>query len=214
MHKIYLSPSDQDRNTYAYGGTTENVQCGIIANFCAEALKRCGFEVKCNTTDEMEDRVRESNAWGADVHIPIHSNAFNGSVGGTRIFSYDKTNAGSKIARAIYDVLAPITPGTSDNIGVNTSWYEMRVPDASSVYIECEFHDVPDIAKWIIENTKLIGETIARGICNHYGVTFVEEPQFLYKVQVGAFGVKDNADKMLAKLRASGFDGFIIKVNK
>ena len=29
--RVYLSPSDQRRNTYAVGDTTEDVQCGRIA---------------------------------------------------------------------------------------------------------------------------------------------------------------------------------------
>ncbi|MFR4963989.1 MAG: SPOR domain-containing protein [Streptococcus sp.] len=35
----------------------------------------------------------------------------------------------------------------------------------------------------------------------------------LYRVQTGAFSVKDNADKMLAKVKAAGFDTYMVKVN-
>jgi len=35
----------------------------------------------------------------------------------------------------------------------------------------------------------------------------------LYCVQTGAFSVKDNADKMLAKVKAAGFDTYMVKVN-
>lgn len=38
-------------------------------------------------------------------------------------------------------------------------------------------------------------------------------PSTLYRVQVGAYSVKTNADVMLAKLRASGFDGTLVQVN-
>ena len=31
----------------------------------------------------------------------------------------------------------------------------------------------------------------------------------LYRVQVGAFAVRENAEKMLARLKAAGFEGFI-----
>ena len=36
----------------------------------------------------------------------------------------------------------------------------------------------------------------------------------LYKVQVGAFSKKENADTMLKKLKAKGFDGFVVSVEK
>ena len=67
-----------------------------------------------------------------------------------------------------------------------------------------------------VENTTAIGETIAHGICDYFGVTFKEPEQpkpattdKLYRVQVGAFSVRENAEKMLARLKAAGFDGFI-----
>lgn len=44
--KVYLSPSDQTNNAYAYGNTTEAVQCGKIAEACRAALVRSGVSVK------------------------------------------------------------------------------------------------------------------------------------------------------------------------
>ena len=38
--------------------------------------------------------------------------------------------------------------------------------------------------------------------------------KILYRVQVGAFGVKANADAYLKKVKAAGFDAFIVKVGK
>jgi len=49
---------------------------------------------------------------------------------------------------------------------------EITGPKAISVYIEVEFHDNKDYAKWIIDNTALIGETICKGICRGFGVTY------------------------------------------
>ena len=54
MKKIYLSPSDQNYNTYAVGDTNEAVQCRKIALKLVEALKRCGFEAMTNTTCDMD----------------------------------------------------------------------------------------------------------------------------------------------------------------
>lgn len=216
--KIYLSPSDQTSNKYAYGGTTEAIQCRKIADACEVALLRCGFEVKNNQTSPMEVRVKESNDWGADLHVPIHTNAYNKKVAGTRIFCWNKTGEGHKASMAVYGVLAPFTPGKSENITVNKTLYEIRVPKAASVYIEVDFHDVADVGKWLIENAEEIGEKIAEGICKHYGVTYipkpvekpVEEPKKLYRIQVGSYVNKANAEKKLAEVKAAGFaDAFI-----
>lgn len=167
---IYLSPSDQTANKYAYGNTNEAVQCRKISDACAKALKAAGFTVINNKTDSMYDRVAESNKKKTALHVCIHTNASNGTVAGTRIFSYDTTGEGRKAAKAVYDVLAPLTPGKSDNISTNKTWYEMINSTAPCVYCECEFHDNKEAAEWIVGHTTEIGEAIAEGICNYFGV--------------------------------------------
>ena len=218
--KIYLSPSDQNGNRYAYGDTNEMVQCQRIADACEAALERCGFEVINNKTDTMEERVAESNAWDADLHVCIHTNAHNGVTTGTRIFSFDTSGEGYKASRAVFNVLAPKTPGTSESVTPYPALYEIRMPRAWSVYVEVDFHDVPKMAKWIIENVVLIGEAIAEGICNYYDVKYVgpaaekETADVFYRVQVGAYNYYENAEAQLAKLKADGYDAFIVEVKK
>ena len=215
--KIFISPSNQNNNKYAYGNTTEDVECGKIAKALETALKRCGFETKLEQYKTAEQRCIDSNNWGADLHIPIHTNAFNGAVGGTRIF-YGSTN-GKTVCQAVYNELAPITPGKSENISQNSTWIEIKQPKAITCYVEAEFHDVPEYAKWITENTTEIGEAICKGICKYYGVKYVDankqetpaETSKLYRVQVGAFSVKANAAAMLKRLKDNGFDGFIVE---
>lgn len=216
MAKVFLSPSNQYDNRYAYGNTTEGVQCGKIAEACKAALERSGVTVKLMHDESMQEKCQASNAFGADLHVPIHTNAFNGTVTGTRMFCFNSGGEGMKACKAIFNRLAPVTPGTSENIRVDASLYEVRVPSVPTTYIECEFHDNATTAKWIVEHTVDIGEAIARGICDYFGVTFKEKEQpkpattdKLYRVQVGAFAVRANAEKMLAKLKAAGFDGYI-----
>ena len=176
-YKIYLSPSDQTANKYAYGGTNEAVQCRRIADALEKALKRCGFAVKNNKTDSMQARVRESNDWGADLHVPLHTNAYNGKVSGTRIFTYDNSGKGHKCAKKVFRFLAPVTPGASENISVDAELYEVKYTAAPCVYIESEFHDVAIGAKWIIEHVEDIAEAICKGICAYFGVKYVaDEP--------------------------------------
>ena len=170
--KVFLSPSNQYDNRYAYGDTTEGVQCGKIAEACKIALERNNIEVMLMHDESMQEKCQKSNAFGADLHVPIHTNAFNGSVTGTRMFYYADGGEGHKACKAIFAQLAPVTPGDSESIRAGASLYEVRVPSAPTAYCECEFHDSVDTAKWIIENTGLIGETIAHGICDYFGISF------------------------------------------
>ena len=220
MAKVYLSPSNQTANTYAYGNTNEAVQCGRIASACKVALERSGVQVKVGQYDTMQNRCKASDAFGADIHCPIHTNAFNGSVMGTRIFSYDTKGKGWQYANKVFDVLAPLTPGKSENVKPYPELYEVKNPKAPAVYIEVEFHDSVEGVKWIVEHTTEIGEAIAEGLCNALGVTFkkagaTEKSDKLYRIQVGAFSVKANADAYLKKVKAAGFpDAYIVEVSK
>ena len=173
--KVYLSPSDQRSNSYAAGNTTEDVQCGRIAAACKVALERSGVEVMLGQYDTMANRVAASNKFGADLHVPIHTNACNGKASGTHLFCYtsDQNSAGYKACKAVMDVLGSVTPGSPDVIRAYPSLYEVKHPAAPTVYIETDFHDVARIAEWIIDNTTMIGETIAEGLCNALGVKFV-----------------------------------------
>ena len=172
MSKVYLSPSCQYDNAYAYGNTTEAVQCIKIANACKTALERSGISVKMPSDNSLSNRCSESDKWGADLHVPIHTNAHNGKATGTRIYYYDKPSKGYNASVSIFNVLAPFTPGTSESVSANPGFKEVYLPTAPTAYVEVDFHDVPAIAKWIIENTTAIGEKIAQGICKYFGVTY------------------------------------------
>ena len=223
MKKVYVSPSDQVKNAYAAGNTTEAIQCRQIATLLVKALERQGFVAKTNLTGSMYERVKESDEFGADLHTCLHTNAYDEKLGekevsGTRLFCYVMGGEGHKACMAIMARLAPITPGTSDGISARPELYECRAPHAPTVYIEIDFHDVDEVALWIINHKEDIAETIAQGICDYFGVTYKapaatqDKPQEskLYRVQIGAYSVKANAEAQLAKAKAAGFsDAFI-----
>ena len=223
--KIYLSPSSQPANTYAVGKTNEQEQCRKIAAVARDALIRCGFEVKAGLDGTMYTRIRESNSWGADAHIPIHTNAHNGKTAGFRGFYYEKNGIGHKLVKAIMDAVAPLTPGTSDGLS-KQDLYELNHSSGYCAYLELGFHDNKEEAQYIIDHTQELGEAICKGVCKHYGVTYVapatiskpveEEKKpaskkTIYRVQVGAFEKKTNANAMLKKLKEAGFSGFIVE---
>ena len=219
--RVYLSPSDQKSNTYAVGNTNEAVQCGRIAEACKTALERNGVKVMVGQYDTMANRCKASDAFKANLHVPIHTNAFNGKTSGTRLFCYkmDKDSEGYKAAKTIFDVLAPLTPGKSENIKANPKLFEVKTPAAPTAYVEVDFHDDPEVAQWIIDNTKLIGETIAKGICNYLGVAFKETVKpvtsnTIYRIQLGAFSVKANADAYLREVQKTYPEAFLVKGTK
>lgn len=171
--KIYLSPSAQPANSYAAGNTNEQVQCNRIAEAAKTALVRCGFAVKKAPEGQgYKENVDESNAWGADLHIPIHTNAGGGA--GTVVFVHGGTAKQMQYAKPIYDEVQATSPGMTDyGVRVNSGLYELGYTTGTAVYVECEFHDRADLAAWIIEHTTELGEAIARGVCKGAGVTYI-----------------------------------------
>ena len=171
--KIYLSPSAQPANNYAAGDTNEQAQCNRIAEAAKSALERCGFAVrKAPEGQGYKENVDESNAWGADLHIPIHTNAGGGA--GTVVFVHGGTAKQMQYAKPIYDEVQATSPGTTDyGVRVNSGLYELGYTTATAVYVECEFHDRADLAAWIIEHTTELGEAIARGVCTGAGVPYI-----------------------------------------
>ena len=176
-HRVFISPSDQTANTYAGGGTTEAIQCGKIGIATKAALERCGFEVMLLQYATMAEKCAASDAFGAELHMPIHSNGFNGSVTGTRIFYGVDGREGHRAATAILATLGPVTPGSPDMVQAYPALYEIRMPKAPTAYIEADFHDVKAVADWIVDHTQDIAEAICKGVCDYFGVEYIAEEE-------------------------------------
>ncbi len=67
-------------------------------------------------------------------------------------------------------------------------------------YLQSKFEDIE----------KQVNERLSSNV----STTPTTNNKVLYRVQVGAFGVKANADAYLKKVKAAGFDAFIVKVGK
>lgn len=218
MSKIFLSPSDQTNNAYSGLNTNESVQCVKIANSAKKYLEINGYTVKVGSVSRgYKGRVTDSNNWGADLHVPIHTNAGGGD--GTLVMCYPG-NTNNKYVKAIYNSVASISPGNDDGIRENMGLYEITKTKAICIYVECEFHDSYALAKWVTNNADIIGKAIAKGICQADGKTFKESTSnsdsnvssgSLYKVQCGAFSNKANADSLASKLKNSGFSTYIYR---
>lgn len=194
--KIFLSPSDQMGNTYAAGNTNEGEQMGKLAKLVSDKLLARGFLVKTLHKETMAYKVATADSWGADLYVCLHTNAYNKSVGGTRIFYWAKTSGGYMAGLKIYNYLAPLTPGTSDAMKQDQTLYEIRNPAAPVVYVEVEFHDVATYAKWIVGHLEEIADAICHGICDYYGVPFSSR----YSVCLGSYSTKAEAEKVIKNI--------------
>ena len=183
MPKVYLSPAYHYFNRCAVPGCDETTHNNLYMDELEPYLTACGIEWKRGPRrvplsnedgDELMIRaVAESNAWGADVHYISHTNAFNGEVRGYRPMIWPGSERGKRLAECmiaerakIYD--QPISLTERDDL------YELRVPYAASYYEEHVFHDNTEDAEWFHANLRAIAESAARGLCNYFGIVFVD----------------------------------------
>ena len=74
--------------------------------------------------------------------------------------------------QTLLNAFKPVSPGSDYTLKANPSLAELNSKKAVAVYIEAKSHDTTDGAKWIIENTKTIGEDICKGLCNYFGLSY------------------------------------------
>ena len=111
MPKVYLSPAYHYWNPCAVAGCDETTHNNLYLDVLEPYLAACGIQYKRGprrTPKSGEDgdalmlqAVRESDAWGADVHYVSHTNAANGGVRGYRPMIYPGSGGGRKLAACI-----------------------------------------------------------------------------------------------------------------
>lgn len=212
--KVYLSPSDQWSNIVAGGKHSEAFHCIKIAEYARAYLELNGYDVKVGSSDKentYKDRVKESNEWGADLHIPIHTNGGRGH--GTLMLCYP-TRINNAYVYNIYKEVAELTPTEDKGIQSTTSLYEINATKCVTAYLESEFHDNEDTEEWIDNHEKELGRAIAKGVCIASGKAHFAELTNLkkfYKVQVGAFHNRKNAEKLKKELTKKGYNCYIVE---
>ena len=162
--------------------------------------------------DTLSEEIRECNTFSPDLAVDIHNNAGGGN--GAEVFHHYGGGTGKTLAINILDEI--IKTGQNSR-GVKTrknsagrDYYGfIREVKAPAVIVECAFVDnATDLEILATEGKrKSMGQAIAKGILKTLGVEI--QGDRLYRVQVGAYSQKSNAEAMLEKLKAAGFAGYI-----
>lgn len=193
--KVYLSPAMHRANPCVYP-RPDGKQCyealenNEYIDILEPILNRCGIETKRgyrrtpmngdNGDAIMKQNVRESDAWGADVHYVSHTNGSVDGKGNSRgchpmYYTYSKN--GKKLGQIMVKYRKQIYPRTVKLVA-NSKWYELYKPKAVSFYEEHVFHDNMDDATWFHTHMKEIAESAVKGLCEWFGIPYVEaEPE-------------------------------------
>lgn len=203
-----------------------------VASFLVEELKRCGFDTMQTGFDDEDATDDIDTALSArqmaiarancDYSISIHFNAFGdgktfNNAQGIGIYIHNQyIEQSEKLAKV---VLKHLTGGkTQTNRGISKLSLAMcncnNMDVKGAILVELAFMTNQREATELMASEDYWKESaieIAKGLCEYTGYKYVVEKSITYKVQVGAFGVKKNAERLSAELAKLGYKNDIVE---
>ncbi len=224
----------------AIGLIKESTEARNVKNEMNRLLKDAGHTVYDCTVDNgtsqsniLVNIVKKCNAHDVDLDVSVHFNSFkkdydgDGKSKGVEVLVYDLGN--KEVVEKAKKVCEQISKLGFTNRGVKErkDLYFLRKTKAPAMLIECcfvddkddvELYDYQSMARAIVEG--LIGYVVIENenttkeeeeSVGKEGETPTGDSKAIYRVQVGAYSVKGNADALKKKLEDAGFDAFITK---
>ena len=193
-----------------YSGYEEFKIARYIGKYAYEALKDIvdveliNFEGNMSLVDRIA-KYRNDKETG--LIMELHLNAGKGT--GSEVYYYKGDSIGEKYAKAISSKIAGTFNIRDRGAKVNMDFGIVRETLPRALLVECCFIDSSDLELIKTDaGQKKMGEAIAEAVREMIGLT---EEEKLYRVQVGAFKSKDNAQKLCQELKAKGYnDAYIV----
>ncbi len=222
--KVFLGVGHGGKDSGAVGNGFKEKDLNLsISLACRDVLERHGVNVLMSRTKDEDDKtpIQECNAYNPDLAVDIHNNAGGGD--GAEAFYHYGGGTGKTLAVNILDEIVKIGQNSrgakirKNELG--TDYYGfIRQTKAPAIIVECAFVDNAKDIQIVdtLAEQKSMGVAIAKGILKTLGLAYVEEnkPETtsgkLYRVQVGAYSVKANAEALKKKLESAGYDAIIV----
>lgn len=192
---------------------------------------------------DLEVSERGLKSKGYNLFLSLHSNAASGeSADYVALYHLVKDNT-TKVDEESEAVAKKLAPVIANVMGVKQGYKVLTRPvdfdrdkngylddnyygvlhgadlaNTAGIIIEHSFHTNPTACKWLMDssNLKKLAVAEAKALAEYYGMkktTNTASEKALYRIQVGAFSNKKNADAMLAKVKAAGFTDAYIAVS-
>lgn len=224
MAKVFLGVGHGGNDPGAAKYLVEKDVNLVMALACRDYLERNGVKVLMSRTkdenDPLTEEIKECNAFNPDLAVDIHNNAGGGD--GFEAYYHFKGGSSKALALNIEEEIKAIGQNSRGcKTKVNASGRDyfgfIRQTNCPAVIVEGVFVDnATDVQ---IANTtekqRAFGYAYARGILTTLGIKPQEASQAVpagsvYRVQIGAYSQKENAQAQLQKAKEAGFsDAYI-----
>ncbi|MGL5718733.1 MAG: N-acetylmuramoyl-L-alanine amidase [Paraclostridium sp.] len=213
MKKIFIDAGHGGTDPGAIGVNIIEKEYNLkIANKVIEKLKNYNCEVfysrNTDKTVSLEQRVQLSNKNNCDVFISIHCNsASNNNATGFETYSY---KGNSTLQDIIHNEVIKVLP-ISDRGKKVSAFYVLKNTNAKAALLELGFINNSRDCDVLIKSVDEISYAITGGIVKHLGLSPISSTRDVYRVCVGSYSVKDNAENMVKQLEKDGYKPFITK---
>lgn len=219
MKKVFIDPGHGGNDPGALGGGLRESDINLsVSNLIANELKRHDIGVYMSrlsdTNVSLEYRASRANDLNADCFVSIHANSSdNKSALGFETWCYSS----NKLVTEIHNSFVSDTSLYNKNrfIKESKSLYVLKHTKMKSCLVELGFISNEDDRKLLQNKQKEMAIAIARGIIKYLGVEYIPpkaENKDFYIVAVSACTNKQNADNLVKKLKADGYnDAYIHK---
>ena len=218
MLKIYIDPGHGGKDPGAVGNGLEEKAVNLeIANILEHFLKQFkGVDVRLSRRDDtyktLKQRTDDANKWGADFFFSIHVNAGGGQGYEDYIHSsLSNTGETNQIRKVIHETVAEHMVEWRNRGMKKANFHVLRESKMPAMLVECGFIDNYHDAQ-LLKDPKFINdiaEVFAEGIRRAFDLEFKSINQKIYRVQVGAFREKENAERLANELKSKGYDVWV-----
>lgn len=172
------------------------------------------YDVKVVTTRESDDfislekRVDVSNKNNCDLFISIHCNAHtNNESNGFETYSY---SGNSDLQKLIHKNILNRIPSLRDRGIKKASYYVLKYTKTKAVLIECGFITNKSDYEILLNNIDNFALSICQSIVSFLSLKQTNNRD-LYRVVVGSYSIKENAQNMIKQLEKDGYKPYITK---
>ncbi len=230
MAKVFLGVGHGGSDPGAVQHVVEKEANLRMALACRDYLVANGIEVRMSRekdeNDDLNEEIRECNKYNPDIAVDIHNNAGGGD--GFEAYYHFGGGVGKALAENLEAEIIKIGQNSrgckTRKNSQGTDYYGfIRLTKCPAVIVEGAFVDNKNDAAQIdtAEECKAFGEAYAKGILKTLGIEDIyikpektEKTDVFYRVQVGAYDIKANAEKTQEKLKKDGYDAIIVEVER